>query len=171
MIREAREFALAAHGGQKYGIHPYSVHLDAVAELAVPYGEIAQVVAYLHDVVEDTSVRLHEIEERFGQRVADCVRILTDEPGENRRERKRKTYAKMAAVPAGLELALIVKAADRLANVQACVADRNDEKLTFYQDEHPAFRKAAYREGLCPPLWNEMDRILTGAKALPRRHP
>jgi len=162
-IREAREFALAAHGGQKYGTHPYSVHLDAVAGLAGDYGETAQIVAYLHDVLEDTPVELREIEDKFGKQVADCVLILTDEPGENRQERKRKTYAKMGAVPAALELALIVKAADRLANMRACVADANHEKLQTYKDEHPSFRRAAHREDLCPPLWSEMDRIVASA--------
>ena len=98
MIKTARDFAIDAHGEQKYGARPYHVHLDAVAELASAYGETAQVVAYLHDVVEDTPVALSAIEGRFGKFVAGCVAILTDEPGETREERKRKTYLKMAKV-------------------------------------------------------------------------
>ncbi len=158
-IEDARRFALDAHGGQRYGEHPYSVHLDAVAQIAGDFGETARVVAYLHDVVEDTPVGLAEIERRFGQRVAGCVAILTDEPGETREERKLKTYAKMAGVSGELELALVVKAADRLANMRACVAGGNAEKLGMYKREHEAFRQAAYRQDLCEPLWLEIGRI------------
>lgn len=160
MIDEVRTFAVDAHGDQTYGAHPYSVHLDAVAELAAPYGELAQVVAYLHDVVEDTTVGLDEIETRFGKLVADCTAILTDEPGKNRKERKRKTYAKMARVSGDQELALIVKAADRLANIRACVADGNERLLNVYKSEHPTFRESVYRDGLCSSLWQEMDEIV-----------
>ncbi len=164
MIEDARKFALAAHGGQMYGVHPYSVHLDAVAELVEKYvdqhGDELRAIAYLHDVVEDTETTLDAIEERFGKLVADCVAILTDEPGENRQERKRKTYAKMAEVSGDKELALIVKAADRLANMLACVADEKTELLNVYKDEHPAFQKAAERKELCFSLWYEMDKIV-----------
>lgn len=172
MIDTARSFAMDAHGEQMYGAHPYHVHLDAVAALASEYGDVAQVVAYLHDVVEDTPVELSTIEERFGKLVADCVAILTDEPGETREEKKQKTYAKMAKVSGELELALIVKAADRLANLQACVADENARKLDVYQREHAAFKKAAYREDLCSGLWSEMDQIvhsLEKSRAFSRR--
>lgn len=31
-IMKARDFAVQAHADQKYGNHPYSVHLDAVAD-------------------------------------------------------------------------------------------------------------------------------------------
>jgi (p)ppGpp synthase/HD superfamily hydrolase len=57
---KAREFAIKAHGEQKYGEFPYSVHLDEVATIAKPYGESAEIVAYLHDVIEDTSVTKKE---------------------------------------------------------------------------------------------------------------
>ena len=160
MIEAAREFALKAHGDQKYGSQPYSVHLDAVAELAREYGEVAEIVAYLHDVVEDTDVELSAVENRFGALVAECVSILTDEPGADRQEKKRKTYAKMAEVSGETEVALIVKAADRLANLRACVADKKAEKLSVYKQEHEAFRQAAYRQDLCYPLWSEMDGIV-----------
>lgn len=160
MVDEARAFAVEAHGSQRYGEHPYAVHLDAVAALAEPYGQAARVVAYLHDVVEDTPVELQEIEERFGELVARCVAILTDEPGQSRTERKRKTYAKMASVSDELHLALMVKAADRLANMRACVEDDRADKITMYRDEHDAFRRAAFRPGLCDDLWREMERIV-----------
>ena len=96
MIEKAREFAIAKHGDQKYGSRPYSYHLDQVVSLLEPYGELAQVIGYLHDVVEDTGTSTEEVEREFGSTVAACVAVLTDEPGTTRKERKEKTYQKMA---------------------------------------------------------------------------
>lgn len=160
---ESRDFALTSHGDQRYGERPYAFHLDAVAAIAAPYGDVAQTVAYLHDVVEDTAVTLDEVRALFGNRVADCVALLTDEPGANRKERKAKTYAKLAQVRGELELALIVKAADRLANVRACIADGNQRLLDVYRGEHPAFKSAACRPGLCDVLWTELNDLLLTA--------
>ena len=161
MPSTARTFALDAHGDQRYGDHPYADHLAAVAELLVPFGEDAVRIGYLHDVVEDTAITLDELRTEFGDVVACCVALLTDEPGESRKERKAKTYAKLAQVGPELELALTVKAADRLANVRACIADGKAELLSVYRREHPAFRSAAYRPGRCERLWQELDTLLS----------
>lgn len=160
MKNPARIFAIAAHGEQRYGDHPYSHHLDAVAALAAPYGEDAVTIAYLHDTAEDTEATIEQIEQAFGAKIAACVSLLTDESGANRKERKAKTYARMATVTSEHELALLVKAADRLANVRACVRDNNSSLWQIYKDEHPTFRAAAYRVGLCDPLWTELDALL-----------
>jgi len=52
MEHKARTFAIQHHDKQKYGEHPYAVHLDAVAAIAKPFGAVAVTIAYLHDVVE-----------------------------------------------------------------------------------------------------------------------
>ncbi|MDU9049504.1 MAG: HD domain-containing protein [Candidatus Electrothrix sp. Rat3] len=161
MKTKAREFACKYHGEQKYGEHPYVVHLDAVADLVQQYGESAVVIAYLHDVVEDTSISLFDIEKEFGRLVADCVAVLTDEPGEDRKERKAKTYAKMARVCGETEIALLVKAADRLANMRACVAGSKQRLLAVYKDEYPVFKKAVFRPGICEKIWVELAALST----------
>jgi (p)ppGpp synthase/HD superfamily hydrolase len=159
MRKKSRNFAIKSHQNQKYGIHPYSYHLDAVAKIAEPYGDIAVVISYLHDVVEDTSVSLSTIEREFGKFVSDCVGILTDEDGKDRAECKSKTYAKMAKVTGDLELALLVKACDRLANIRACVSDKNHEKLVMYKSEFPIFRESVFRERICDDIWAELEGI------------
>jgi (p)ppGpp synthase/HD superfamily hydrolase len=160
VVAHAREFAVAAHGDQRYGDQPYAVHLDEVAELLAPFGELAQVVGYLHDVVEDTAVPLDAVRAQFGERVAACVALVTDEQGANRRERKARTNAKLSAVSGEDSLALVVKAADRLANLRRSARGGSDSKLGMYRREHPAFRAATYRPGLCDELWQEMDHVL-----------
>jgi (p)ppGpp synthase/HD superfamily hydrolase len=70
MLDQVRSFALAAHGSQMYGTQPYAVHLDAVVGLLSPYGTEAQIIGYLHDVVEDTAVTESDIRHHFGPRQA-----------------------------------------------------------------------------------------------------
>ena len=120
----------------------------------------AQVTGFLHDVVEDTAVTVDEVADTFGPQIAACVGILTDDRGENRNARKVKTYEKMSHVTGEQELALIVKAADRLANMEACIADRKQSLLKTYEDEHDTFKKAAYRDGLCPDLWESIEQAM-----------
>lgn len=158
--RFARSFAIVRHGDQRYGEQPYAVHLDAVAVVLKPYGPLAQVVGYLHDVCEDTPTTVEEMAEHFGPFAAACVGLLTDEPGGDRAARKERTHRKLAAVSAEFELALIAKAGDRLCNVRACVAGGHSRLLEVYRREHPAFRAAAYRPGLCGPIWRELDALL-----------
>ena len=157
-IERAKKFAARAHAGQTYGDHPYMVHLEAVALMAAPYGPQAQIAAYLHDTVEDCDVTVRDIAEAFGQEMADCIAVLTDESGENRKTRKAKTNAKLAA--STNTLALTVKAADRLANLSHSKRTSNQSKLSMYRREQAAFKVAAYRPGLCDALWEEMEAIV-----------
>lgn len=158
MLKKARAFAIQHHGKQQYGDQPYVHHLDAVASILEPYGETAQVIGYLHDVVEDTPVTTQDVAALFTPFIAQAVSILTDQPGDSRQERKQKTYARMATVSGELELALIVKAADRLANLHACLANNHPDRLRMYLSEHEAFTQAVYRPGLCEDLWVEIKQ-------------
>ncbi|MFA3789502.1 HD domain-containing protein [Aliiglaciecola sp. SL4] len=161
---KAREFAVKLHADQKYGKHPYSYHLDDVAAKAKAFGKDAEVIAYLHDVVEDTSATIEDIEYQFGKLVADCVAVVTDEKGATRQERKKKTYQKMAKVTGETELALIVKVCDRLSNVKTSVKDQNSKMFSMYCREHDVFRTSAYRQGLCDELWQELDKLIATSK-------
>lgn len=160
MLHKARTFALDAHGDQMYGKKPYIYHLDKVANLLVDFGEEAQIIGYLHDVLEDTNTSYAEIEKIFGSLVADCVSLLTDELGESRAKRKAKTCAKLALVEGSHNLALIAKTADRLANVDECVTQNNYELLSMYRQEHLKFKEAVFRPNLCNELWKLLDSLI-----------
>jgi (p)ppGpp synthase/HD superfamily hydrolase len=165
-VEKARQMAVAAHGDQKYGEHPYSVHLDEVARICEPFGEDAQVVAYLHDTLEDTALTYPDVEAAFGAFVAQCVAFLTDPPAANRKERKARSYAKLGTIDEKTpeSLALIVKAADRLANVRASFVGRNHGLLDMYRKEHEAFRTAVHRPGLNDGLISVVDHLLAGSE-------
>lgn len=174
MADRARAFALFRHGDQRYGDLPYSAHLDDVAEIAVaamsatgerrgvPLGEV-RAVAYLHDVLEDTGTTIAELRQEFGDQVALAVDYLTDPEGPNRRIRKAIAHARLSQCPPDLWVTLVVKAADRLANLRASVRDGRDSLLKMYRKEAEDFRAAVFRQGLCDDLWEEMDSILASS--------
>ncbi len=159
----ARDFAVKAHGDQEYGEGvPYVVHLDAVAALVFPYGRELQAVAYLHDVLEDTGTTSRELVAAFGMDVAGAVVGCSDPPGGNRAQRKREANLLLGSLLESSR-ALIVKPADRLANVRACAGDHphpRPDLLEMYRAEYPEFRAAAWRPGLCPGFWEELAELL-----------
>lgn len=162
-----RAFAQRAHGEQRYGSSPYVTHLDDVARLVDSNDPILVAVAYLHDVLEDTAVRFEQLQERFGDRIAEAVALVTDPEGHDRHTRKAALHARLAkadVLQAAARAALHVKTADRLANVRTCVRDR-DTRLAMYRDEHPQFRAATFRAGLCDALWTELDALLEMPRA------
>ena len=166
-LERARQLAAQAHAGQRYGPRPYTSHLDDVVAILAPYGDQAQILGYLHDIVEDTDVDLPTIRDQFGPVIADCVLLLTDAPGPGRRERKAKTNAKLARAAEPQHIALVVKAADRLANVSACVRDQRQDLLAMYRTEHDAFRRAVYRPGLCDEIWTALERTMDSGEGSP----
>jgi len=160
-ILSARVMAVFAHGNQRYGDAPYVQHLDDVADLCRGYGTTATVVAYLHDTLEDTDLRADDIEESFGDEVRKLVEFVTDPPGENRQARKSALYSKLGSIMpwSPWSTALVVKAADRLANVRACVAGGNTRLLQMYRDEQTMFAIAVYRPGLNDVMMRGLDEL------------
>lgn len=159
---QARSFAAEAHAavGQLYDGMPYAVHLDEVVSILREYdcvGETLILTGYLHDVLEDTPNEYENIAAGFGTVVADAVEFCTDAPGENRKERKAATYARCKANPN--PVGVVVKVADRLANVRSCTR-WNPKLLRMYARERDAFKDAYYVAGLCPFMWHEYDKLL-----------
>ena len=161
---QAREYACKAHEevDQTYGDNlPYSYHLDAVAELVKDYVYTYQIVAYLHDVVEDTKRSLNDVKYRYGPHITELVGLLTDEKGPNRKTRKELTNKKLSkACSVGHQEALVVKVADRLANVRYCVKVGDKKRLKMYKKEYKDFKLAVHREDLCEDFWVELDELM-----------
>lgn len=166
-MTDPRRYAAEAHEGQTYGSEPYTAHLEAVVAIVreVDPSPLAEAVAWLHDAVEDTDTTTLDLFHTFGPQVATAVMLLTDPPGHpNRRTRKAALHDTLSKLdfPNGgpaERAALLVKAADRLANVRAS-AESHPGKLSMYRREHAAFREAAHRPGLCDEVWAEIDRLL-----------
>lgn len=108
-LERAIEMAARAHAtqrdkaGQPYILHPLRL-MFAVTTLH------ERMTAVLHDIVEDTSITLDDLErEGFPGEVVQAVRALTKNPGESRIEAARRA----AADP----IARIVKLADVADNM------------------------------------------------------
>ena len=129
-IIKAKKFAEGAHQDQMYGNHLYMYHLNMVSALVSMFGEEARILAYLHDVVEDTEVTLPIISNEFGYRMMIMVDLITDPSGKNRKEKKLEMNKRLSSLdPLSAEdihrLVLIVKTADRLANTYTCIEEKN----------------------------------------------
>ncbi|MBO7151547.1 MAG: bifunctional (p)ppGpp synthetase/guanosine-3',5'-bis(diphosphate) 3'-pyrophosphohydrolase, partial [Clostridia bacterium] len=71
-IKKAYAFATEAHKGQKRSSgEDYIIHPCAVVEILADFGFDSSTViaAFLHDVLEDTSVTADELKELFGEEI------------------------------------------------------------------------------------------------------
>lgn len=161
IVKRAREIAEEAHRGATYGGATFlEGHLDVVAGLLGPYGEFAQALGYLHDALEDTDLRAGVVQELLGPVGLRALLFVTDPPGPTRKVRKAIAYERLRTMPRGVpeSIALVVKAADRLANIRASVVTADARHLKMYRGEHEAF-VAAVR---CP----ETERFVREATDL-----
>lgn len=134
LVQLAREIATRAHQGQtdKAGA-PYITHPARVAA-RVAGDPKAEMVAWLHDVVEDTSVTLDDLARDFPADVVSAVDAITRRPDED----PGAYYRRVAADP----LALKVKyadlddnsAPDRLALLDPETRDRLLEKYAHARE-------------------------------------
>ena len=159
-IAEAIEFAERAHGLQKYGDLPYTEHLHDVFSTLLEFGwyddDDLLAAAYLHDVLEDTSTTVAELEAQFGMPVAALVEMVTNEPGRNRAERHAKTYPKIR----GAET-IALKLADRISNAR-CAAKNRPDLLLMYRAEYPEFQVALRHQSTNAHagMWAALDDLL-----------
>ena len=151
-IWQARDFAIKAHGDQKYDGEPYGVHLFAVVGVARDFDctNAQWKSAFLHDVLEDTAITSDQILDYFGEDVLTIVYACTGE-GESRHERMASIYRKIADHPQ----AALVKLADRIANVEA--ATPGGHHWCRYRSEMNDFR-AAIRPYVPTEMWERLER-------------
>ena len=79
-VREAYDFGAERHQGQKrVSGEPYITHPVAVADILAGYRLDTASIAtgLLHDVIEDTPVKLPELQQRFGKEIAGLVDGVT----------------------------------------------------------------------------------------------
>ena len=118
-LQLAKNLAQRFHRGQKYGEYDYfEYHLRGVVEILpqVSLSTIKKnmiVVAFLHDILEDTYCTYETIENIFGFTVADSVLILTKVEGE--------PIDQYLFGVCSNPTARVVKFADSLFNYRECV--------------------------------------------------
>ena len=140
LIRKADAFAEKAHAGvsRKYSNAPYITHPRRIkAEVMKLEGATEEMAAaaLLHDVVEDTPIKLETIRAEFGDKVAELVGWLTNEPkvpGENRAARKKKNAARLSGAPKDAKR---IKMLDRMDNLGEMDYDQARDFCKIYIQE------------------------------------
>ncbi len=149
LIDAAYVLAMKAHGLQtRESGDPYITHPLAVADILAGYRlDTASIAtALLHDVVEDTSVELSEIEERFGAEIAalvDGVTKLSRLDLSSPETREAENFRKLVLALSKDIRVLLVKLADRLHNMRT---------LGFVQDRKRRERVARDTMEIYAPL-------------------
>lgn len=163
-IQEAYDFAEQAHHGQvrKSG-EPYILHPLAVAEIVVnmQMDTLSIIAALLHDVVEDTTVSLDEIRDRFGHTCAMLVDGLTKLERiqfRSKEEQQNENYRKMFIAMARDIRVIVIKLADRLHNMRTLKYQSEESQRRISYETLEIFCPIAHRLGISAIKW-EMEDI------------
>lgn len=180
----SRIFAAYSHKIEdlKYGDEEYVVHLDEVNDIIKKFGynidyinipfanfqTFVRQATYLHDIIEDTNHTYESISLYFHIIVAKSTQNISDVRGKNRKKTKKLTnekLSKLSVLKTDELIALIIKPADRLANMRRSLKERNRIFKTYYK-EYKDFRKAVYRDKVADAIWLELDKLYEEYKAI-----
>ena len=109
LLESARLLSQKAHSNQvdKAGIDYFTGHIQTVVSTVNSNKE--KIVAYLHDIVEDTDVTIDSIYEVFGEEIGKAVEVIT--------KPQKLDYTKYIEQIKANELARVVKIADLKHNM------------------------------------------------------
>ncbi len=155
LIQKAYILAKNSHGNQKrHSGDPYFAHPVAVAEIVISLKLDDQSIAtaLLHDVVEDTEISLHEIQEQFGSEIASLVDGIT-KLGKIEvlpaNERLAENFRKLTMAMSQDIRVLLIKLADRLHNMRTLhFVPSAEKKLKKAKESLEIYAPLAGRIGL-----------------------
>ena len=153
-VMRAYDFGAAAHDGQtRMSGEPYISHPVAVAQELADMRLDSQAIsaAILHDVVEDTSASIADIEDQFGTEVAqlvDGVSKLDQIQFHSRAEAQAESFRKMMLAMIEDIRVILVKLADRLHNMQTLDALPADKKTRIARETLDVYAPIANRLGI-----------------------
>lgn len=154
-VRRAIDFAIINHKQQRRASgEPYVIHPLATAKILVELNLDTQtiVAGLLHDIIEDTSCSLKNVEDEFGKKVSQLVTGLTKisqvESNSNTCNRAENLRRLLIAVAEDARV-LLIKLADRLHNMQT-INGINDhrKKLKIAKETLDVYAPLAERIGM-----------------------
>jgi len=152
-IRMAYEIAVDAHSkqrrksGEPYILHPIEVARICAEEIGL--GPTAIVAALLHDTVEDTLVTLPEIEQKFGEKIANLVDGLTKLKSDyNPTSAQAENFKKVLSTLIYDVRVVLIKMADRLHNMRTLGAMPRHKQMRIAAETSYIYAPLAHRLGL-----------------------
>ncbi|OOE98808.1 bifunctional GTP diphosphokinase/guanosine-3',5'-bis pyrophosphate 3'-pyrophosphohydrolase [Salinivibrio sp. IB643] len=153
-LRQAYLVARDAHDGQTRSTgEPYIIHPIAVARILAEMRLDCETLmaALLHDVIEDTEVTKDDLQQRFGDVVAelvDGVSKLDKLKFRDRKEAQAENFRKMVMAMAHDIRVILIKLGDRTHNMRTLGALRPDKKRRIARETLEIFAPLAHRLGI-----------------------
>jgi len=151
------DFAAAAHGSQRRESgEPYVTHVVEVCRVLLDLLDLRldttiACSALLHDVVEDTSIKLEDVEKRFGREVASLVEGVTKLSGlhfDSRQAQQAENFRKMLLSMSRDLRVIFIKLADRLHNMRTIAHLRPDKVRRIAEETLDIYAPLAHRLGI-----------------------
>ena len=165
LIRSAFDIAVEAHkeqrrkSGEAYIFHPISVAKIVAQEIGLDATSIA--AALLHDVVEDSEIKLEDIERMMGNAVAKIVHGLTKISHLKKDKNislQAENFRKMLLTLNDDIRVIIIKIADRLHNMQTMDAMPEYKQVKIASETLYIYAPLAHRIGLYN-IKNELEDL------------
>lgn len=168
LYQRARAFGIKAHKDTNctYDGFDYSTHLIMVAQAGKEYKhllsnpkitETAMCACWLHDVIEDCRVTYNDLKKEFNEEIAECVYLLTNFKGRNRKERAGAAYYFEIAHD---EAARFVKICDRIANASYS-KETKSRMIDVYREEQDFFVSSLnFHNDPLQPMFNKLNEII-----------
>ena len=163
LLVRAYKFSDAAHAGQvRRSGEPFVSHCVEVARILadLQLDSITVAGGLLHDVVEDTSITVEDVEREFGPEVAQIVNGLTkiaSLPLSSREERQVENYRKLLLSIAKDARVILIKLADRLHNMRTLDWLAPDKIRRIAQETRDLYAPLAHRFGMAKIRWELED--------------
>lgn len=153
-LKQAYLVARDAHEGQtRSSGHPYITHPVAVAcilaEMKLDHETL--MAALLHDVIEDTPATYKDMEQLFGQTVAELVEgvsKLDKLKFRDKKEAQAENFRKMIMAMVQDIRVILIKLADRTHNMRTLGALRPDKKRRIALETLEIYSPLAHRLGI-----------------------
>ena len=165
-VENALEFSIKMHHGQKRksGL-PFVSHCIDVANILIDWNmDYTTVIsALLHDVVEDTEVKLSDIENEFGSDVAllvDGVTKVENIAFRSKEHKQAENFTKLFLSLAKDLRVIIIKFADRLNNMETIQFLSPEKRKEIAMETKEIFVPLAHRLGMAKLKWELEDLSL-----------
>ena len=163
LLLRAYQFSERAHAGQKrLSGEAYVSHCVEVAKILadLQLDSITVASGLIHDVVEDTTITIADIEREFGKEIAQIVDGLTkigSLPLNSMQERQVENYRKLLLSIAKDLRVILIKLADRLHNMRTLDWLPEEKRRRIAQETRDLYAPLAYRFGMARMRWELED--------------